>query len=73
MILSPGRGDLLGEDGGGSCVVLASGERDALALNLPGRCNKSNAVMALAAVLGLGGDIAPALDAMSDVREVAGM
>jgi UDP-N-acetylmuramyl tripeptide synthase len=62
----------LGRDAGQPCVVLASGERRALALNLPGRCNQSNAVMALAAVLGLGGDIAAALGAMTDVHEVAG-
>jgi UDP-N-acetylmuramyl tripeptide synthase len=62
----------LGQAAGQPCVVLASGEQRALALNLPGRCNQSNAVMALAGVLGLGGDIAAALDAMTDVREVAG-
>ena len=62
----------LGQDAGQHYLVLASGERHALALKLPGRCNQSNAVMALAAVLGLGGDMATALEAMTDVREVAG-
>jgi lipid II isoglutaminyl synthase (glutamine-hydrolysing) len=62
----------LGQDAGQPCVALASGERHSLALNLPGRCNQSNAVMALAAVLALGGDIAAALQAMADVAEVAG-
>jgi UDP-N-acetylmuramyl tripeptide synthase len=62
----------LGQDAGQPYLVLASGERHALALKLPGRCNQSNAVMALAAVLGLGGDMATALEAMTDVREVAG-
>jgi UDP-N-acetylmuramyl tripeptide synthase len=52
--------------------VLASGDRYALSPHLPGRCNQSNAVMALAAALGLGGDIEAALHAMTDVREVAG-
>jgi len=62
----------LGQDAGRPCVVLASGDRYVLSLHLPGRCNQSNAVMALAAALGLGGDIKAALHAMSDVREVAG-
>jgi UDP-N-acetylmuramyl tripeptide synthase len=51
---------------------MASGARHALNLHLPGRCNQSNAVMALAAVVGLGGDVEAALHAMTDVREVAG-
>jgi len=62
----------LEQGAGGPWVVLASGARHALALNLPGRCNQSNAVMALAAVIGLGGDMTAALHAMTDVREVAG-
>jgi len=62
----------LGQDAGRPCVVLESEARFALDLNLPGRCNQSNAVMALAAVLGLGGDINAALRAMTDVHEVAG-
>ncbi|MGD0808792.1 MAG: MurT ligase domain-containing protein [Acidimicrobiales bacterium] len=62
----------LGQDAGQPVVVLESGARHPLAVNLPGRCNQSNAVMAAAAVLGLGGDIVAALHAMADVREVAG-
>lgn len=62
----------LGENAGGGCAVLASGARYPLGLHLPGRCNQANAVMALAAVLGLGGDIKAALPAMAAVREVAG-
>jgi UDP-N-acetylmuramyl tripeptide synthase len=62
----------LGQDDGRPCVVLASGTRHAMTINLPGRCNQSNAVMASAAVLGLGGDITAALQAMAGVREVAG-
>jgi lipid II isoglutaminyl synthase (glutamine-hydrolysing) len=62
----------LGPEAGRPCVVLASGASYGLSLQLPGRCNQSNAVMALAAVLALGGDVEAALHAMADVREVAG-
>ena len=62
----------LEQDAARPCVVMASGARHALNLHLPGRCNQSNAVMALAAVVGLGGDVEAALHAMTDVREVAG-
>ena len=62
----------LGQDAERTRVVMASGASHALDLHLPGRCNQSNAVMALAAVVGLGGDVEAALHAMTEVREVAG-
>jgi UDP-N-acetylmuramyl tripeptide synthase len=62
----------LGQDAARPCVVMASGARHALNLHLPGRCNQSNAMMALAAVVALGGDVEAALHAMTEVREVAG-
>jgi UDP-N-acetylmuramyl tripeptide synthase len=56
----------------GGSAELASGARHALGLQLPGRCNKANAVTALAAVLALGYAPERPLQAMTTVREVAG-
>jgi UDP-N-acetylmuramyl tripeptide synthase len=62
----------LAQEPTGPCAVLASGTRYPLSLQLPGRCNQANAVMVLAAVQALGGDVNAALTAMAAVRDVAG-
>ncbi len=46
--------------------------RHPLELELPGRCNRANAAVALAALVACGYDPGPALGAMARVREVAG-
>ena len=62
----------LGTSLAGGRAVFASGESYPLHLQLPGRCNQANAVMAIAAALGAGRSAAAATDAMSTVNEVAG-
>lgn len=56
----------------GDDVVFASGVRVHLELNLPGRVNRSNAAMALAAAHAMGADPATAARALRAVRDVAG-
>ena len=56
----------------GGDAVLASGAAFRLDLALPGRCNRANALMALAGALSLGGDGQAAVEAMGSVREVGG-
>lgn len=53
-------------------AVEASGAVHELSLQLPGRCNQANAVVALAAVTALGYGAGEALSAMAEVGEVAG-
>jgi UDP-N-acetylmuramyl tripeptide synthase len=62
----------LGTSVAGGRAVFASGKSYPLRLQLPGRCNQANAVMAIAAALGAGRSAAVATDAMSTVNEVAG-
>jgi CobQ-like glutamine amidotransferase family enzyme/UDP-N-acetylmuramyl tripeptide synthase len=57
------------EDG---AVVLPGGVRLALHVALPGRFNRANAVMALAAAVVLGADPEQALRGMGEVRDVEG-
>jgi lipid II isoglutaminyl synthase (glutamine-hydrolysing) len=52
--------------------MLATGGRFQLDLDLPGRCNRANALMALAGALSLGADGQCAVQAMAAVSEVAG-
>jgi lipid II isoglutaminyl synthase (glutamine-hydrolysing) len=52
--------------------MLATGGRFQLDLALPGRCNRANALIALAGALSLGADGQRAVQAMAAVREVAG-
>ena len=61
------RGALAGDDGGDP-----AGPRRLLDLSLPGRANKSNAVVALAVAEVFGVDEVPALRGMRDVKSVAG-
>ncbi len=56
----------------GNEVVLADGKRLQLELQLPGWCNRANAVMALGGALALGVDASAAVAAMSGVGTVAG-
>ncbi len=56
----------------GDCVVTADGRRLDLALALPGRFNRANAVMATAAAVTAGVDWDDALRRIADVDEVAG-
>ncbi len=56
----------------GDEVVSATGARYRLALQLPGRCNRANAALALAAAQRMGVDGAAALAAMSRIEEVGG-
>jgi len=56
----------------GDDVVDAAGRRRPLRLSLPGRFNRANAVMALAAAEVLGVDMAGALSAMAHVGDVEG-
>jgi lipid II isoglutaminyl synthase (glutamine-hydrolysing) len=61
------------EDGAsGASAVLSTGARFAVRLQLPGRCNHANAVVALAGALSLGRDPASALGAMATVNDVVG-
>jgi len=61
------------DDGGATPeVVFADGRRQEVSLAIPGRFNRSNAVMALALSESLGVDPAAAADAMAAVTEVAG-
>jgi lipid II isoglutaminyl synthase (glutamine-hydrolysing) len=53
-------------------AVGASGDAHELALQLPGRCNQANAVIALEALRALGYGAEGALRAMAEVDEVAG-
>jgi lipid II isoglutaminyl synthase (glutamine-hydrolysing) len=53
-------------------VVTAQGWRRHLNLALPGRANRANAAMALAAARHLGVDPASALDAMAGAKEIVG-
>jgi UDP-N-acetylmuramyl tripeptide synthase len=53
-------------------VVLADGTRAHLDLRLPGRVNRANAVMALAAAAAMGAPVTEAATAMSTVTDVAG-
>ena len=63
----------LGSEGSaGCCAVLASGPSFALDVALPGRCNRANALMALAGAMALGADGRSALQAMASVRDVSG-
>ncbi|MGH9105323.1 MAG: MurT ligase domain-containing protein [Acidimicrobiales bacterium] len=62
----------LEDPGPDGSAVLSSGERRALHLELPGRCNQANAVTALATVLALGHSPEAALAAMAKVSEVGG-
>ncbi|HTT88283.1 MAG TPA: MurT ligase domain-containing protein, partial [Acidimicrobiales bacterium] len=62
----------LGGEASESDAVLASGESFALNLALPGRCNRANALMALAGAMSVGIDGQAAVAAMATVREVAG-
>ena len=56
----------------GGAVIDASGQVRELALALPGRANRSNAVMALAAADFFGADVAQALPRLRRVSSVAG-
>lgn len=56
----------------GDGLVTATGERQPIALHLPGWCNRANAVMAAAAAMAFGVRPADALPAMTDVGAVAG-
>jgi len=56
----------------GSTVVLADGTRVPLALGLPGRVNRMNAAVALAAAYAMGADPRSAAAAMASVTDVAG-
>jgi len=53
-------------------AVTAAGEHVALALALPGRCNRANAVVAAAAAGELGAELGAALGAMAGVDAVEG-
>ena len=53
-------------------IVFAGGERVAVDLALPGRCNQANAAMAMAAAEGLGVAHTAAMAAMATTSEVAG-
>lgn len=61
--------DIWLEDG---TVVTATGDRLALHLHLPGRCNEANAAMAMAAAERFGISPVAALDAMASTAEIAG-
>ncbi len=56
----------------GEELVTAEGERHPVRLQLPGWCNRANAVMAAAGALAFGVRPAEALEAMAGVRAVAG-
>jgi UDP-N-acetylmuramyl tripeptide synthase len=56
----------------GDDVVFASGERLRLELSLPGRVNRTNAAMALAAARAMEADLVAAARALRSVRDVAG-
>lgn len=53
-------------------LISAGGEDLSLQLALPGRCNRANAAMALAAAMALGEDARRALSAMAGVEDVEG-
>jgi UDP-N-acetylmuramyl tripeptide synthase len=68
----PQPGTWLEDSEDGRHVVVAPTGRHELGLRLPGRANRANAAMALAAVAALGYEPGPALAAMAEVDEVGG-
>jgi UDP-N-acetylmuramyl tripeptide synthase len=69
---APPSGTAPAADAADAWMVTSAGERLALRLSLPGRCNQANAAMALTAARHLGADTGAALTAMRSVTEIGG-